>query len=131
MKLESLLRHVADNVEAGRHTVHGLLLNGETAFQGELGVLDIIWSVSDNYEIAPETHTVNGFEVAMPISVQPSERDTIFISSIENTHHYTVALWTGANYDYRLFNRGLLFATLEDAEANAKAMLGIDPDEEC
>lgn len=132
MNTVELLRYAADNIEAGRNAEDGLLFaGGECAPSRTPNEPSLILSMSSSYTIAPVTHTVNGFEVAKPITVIPSERDPIFFISLSATEHYQSDYWTGSNIDYRLFNRSLLFKTPEDAAANAKAMLGINPNEEC
>lgn len=131
MNTVELLRHVADNIDNKRVANHGLLFSGGSC-AAPVGLLDIniIWNMASSYTLAPATHTVNGFEVAKSISVQPSEGDITHLADQVGVRYHNQNRWTGSNFDYRMFNRGLLFATPEDAAANAKAMLGIDPTSE-
>ena len=130
MKLQDLLRHVADNVEAGEVASHGLMLWGSTSVASKPE--DIAWDECGEYELKPATHTVNGFKVPVAMSVAPESYywvPDLFDAPL--TYQYR---WSGDNSDQRALKRNLCFSTPEDAAANAKAMLGINPStpiEEC
>jgi len=128
MKLEQLLRHVADNVENGRPYGHGLRYSakshgsGEVEEQGLLNFLAPHW-----YELKPKTGMLNGFEVPAP------EDDSIGIGQIYYCPYVTGYdkfndyVWTNYESDFIALERGLVFLKKEDAIATANAMLGIDP----
>jgi hypothetical protein len=78
----------------------------------------------------PKTRIINGFEVPAPETEEPKKDDWFFKAGIYSEEFYDEESWRGCSYDLRLLKRGLLFLTKEDAIANAKAMLGINPCEE-
>lgn len=75
----------------------------------------------------PKTHIVNGFEVPEPAKTPPKGFENYFVPSIQDDCFYFVYIWTGDPTDKKCLERGLVFLNKEDAIANAKAMLGIDP----
>lgn len=74
-----------------------------------------------------KTHIVNGFEVPEPAKTPPKGFENYFVPSIQDDCFYFVYIWTGDPTDKKCLERGLVFLNKEDAIANAKAMLGIDP----
>jgi hypothetical protein len=64
MKLEELLRHVADNVEAGKPANHDLLYWGRPSIVDHISCFN--WTDHDNYSNTPKTHNCNGHEVPAP-----------------------------------------------------------------
>lgn len=78
-----------------------------------------------------KTQMVNGFEVPAPETEKPEEGSVYYAPMPTNILLYQGALWsTCLTLNLRLLERGLVFLNKEDAIANAKAMLGIDPHEE-
>jgi hypothetical protein len=125
MKLEELLRHVADNVEAGKPVNHGLLYWGLTSIVDHISCFN--WTDHANYSNKPKTHTVNGWEVPTP-ATQPLDRGQEYLY-VDMSHPKWVNRdnWTGHEIDHRRLERRVLFLTQEAAMANAKAMTGINP----
>lgn len=78
----------------------------------------------------PETRIINGFEVPVPVREEPRIGGCYFKTDIYAEEFYDEDRWSGCSYDLLELNRGLVFLTKEDAIANAKAMLGINPYEE-
>lgn len=75
----------------------------------------------------PKTRIINGFEVPLPESESLEETDTYYVADTVSHSFYETSLWSGGTIDMTWLSRGLVFLTKEDAIANAKAMLGIDP----
>ncbi len=122
MKLQDLLRHIADNVENGKDWCDGL-------------VSDKPWSMKEDvmtnyhtFELAPRTHDVNGFTVPAPEVKKPD--GGYFYPKLEDDEYYWDADWDSHELDELRLERGLIHLTKEAAIANAKAMLGIDPNKD-
>ena len=122
MKLADLIRHIADNEEAGNDRYSGLDFSPNGAPN---------WSdVIDNpewFSLKPKTHTVNGFEVPAPMSEEPEIKDKYFIPDLKCDYFVFGYQYADDATDRLLFERGLCFHTEAAAAANAKAMLRIDP----
>lgn len=84
----------------------------------------------DIISMYPNTRIINGFEVSAPEVVEPKIGDTYFNSDILSEEFYDSFAWRDDGYDKLNLARGLVFLNKEDAIANAKAMLGINPHEE-
>lgn len=78
----------------------------------------------------PKTRIINGFEVPAPETKEPKIGDWLFVSSFFFDELYDEGRWSGDSYDLLILKRGLVFLSKEDAIANAKAMLGINPYED-
>lgn len=72
-----------------------------------------------------ETRIINGFEVPAPS--EPEQGDEYFVAMPSCEDFYVRYVWHYDKIDKRCLGRGLAFLSKEDAIANAKAMLGIDP----
>ncbi len=120
MKLEDLLRHIADNIESGRAAFSGI-----NCPEGDCGSL--IWVCPDKFSLKPETHIVNGFEVPAPMSKEPVYCERYCFPDFTSKTFYHNYEWGNYEADRALFEREVCFSTPEAAAANAKAMLGIDP----
>jgi len=121
MKLQDLLRHIADNVENGESWTKGL------AIPEKLTTVQEVWCNHFSIELKPRTHVVNGFTVpAQEVESLPfgTEYWTIDFSEDELVYNY---IWDDDTTDEKLLSRNIVFLTAEAAIANAKAMLGIDP----
>ena len=80
-----------------------------------------------NLFMKPKTRIINGFEVPAPTTVAPS-KGTCYFAADPTTGQWAQALkWLGDKLDLLWLERGLVFETPDDAVANAKAMLGINP----
>lgn len=75
----------------------------------------------------PETRVINGFEVPAPVKTPLQDFDYYYVPSIQDDRFYFRYVWTGSSVSKNCLERGLVFLTKEDAIANAKAMLGINP----
>lgn len=76
------------------------------------------------------TRIINGFEVPAPETEEPRVDSVYFSTTLLSGELYGDYAWANDNFDLTLLKRGLVFLTKEDAIANAKAMLGINPYEE-
>lgn len=74
----------------------------------------------------PKTRIINGFEVPAPEAVEP-ECGNYYLVCIDRARFYESHVWDNDEADRLWLERGLIFLSIEDAIANAKAMLGIDP----
>ena len=120
-----LLRHVADNLEAGRAAGIGLLFNECSLVSTSIS--NIWWGKSNLYTLAPRTHEVNGFTVPAPIDVEPSINVVYYTAAPASRNLIGCVAWTGSEYCLLMLARNVLFATKEAAQQNALAMLGRDP----
>lgn len=78
----------------------------------------------------PETRIINGFEVPVPETEELEYGTPYYLASPSLWHFHTRQSWVGDTSDKFWLARGLVFLIVEDAVATAKAMLGIDPNEE-
>lgn len=117
----------------------------ETFIQGNFNLVGIkeghqtyqTWTPEGNYDtrrheydiisMYPKTRIINGFEVPAPETEEPKNGDWVFTSDIYSEEFYDEDSWRGRSYELRWLKRGLIFLNAEDAIANTKAMLGIDP----
>jgi len=121
MKVEELLRHVADNVEAGRRVGHGLLFLGGVS--SSTSVNGVAFDSCADYTLAPNTVTINGIEVERGVTVEPVNGMTYFTPAIHTAKLHRSRSWRSDGYDKECFCRGLAFLDKNKAEDMAKAML--------
>lgn len=77
----------------------------------------------------PKTRTINGFEVPAPETEGFNNLTDYYLASPTSEKFFLLLeLWIDAPLDKLWLKRGLVFLDKEDAIANAKAMLCIDPD---
>jgi len=124
MKLQDLLRHIADNVENGKGWYKGLECKNLSNRPNWEDVVDH----HDWFKLAPRTHVVNGFTVPAPEVEAP--QDEYFIANIGAVEFHHSSYWANHDLDSRRLKRGLIHLKKEAAIANAKAMLGINPDKD-
>lgn len=121
MKLQDLLRHIADNVENGSPWYSGLDVPEHYAtFQD-------VWINHHSIKLATRTHMVNGFEVPAPESEALTRNNIYYIPDASNLAWYVSYTWVEDEADKRFLVRRLVHLTKESAIANAKAEKGIDP----
>ena len=127
MKLIDLLRHIADNLENGKAKSFGLFntVTQSLAFTGETA--EFIVKYFDDYEVAPDTHIVNGFEVPSSMSIAPQRDEEYFFMQLGDGSLQCRHTWDGDKYDHKWLSRGLCFETKQAAQQNALAILGYDP----
>lgn len=102
----------------------------------------MVWCVNGDYYPldAPSDHDIigmysenriiNGFEVPAP-EAKGLERGTrYYLVSPTRSCFHSCECWFGDTKDKYWLERGLVFLNREDATANTKAMLGIDPNSE-
>lgn len=75
----------------------------------------------------PKTHIINGFEVPAPETIKPDNGIEIYLPSPIAEYLYRIDFWDSHYTDKIRLERGLVFLNKEDAIANAKALLGINP----
>tara|TARA_R110002167_G_scaffold271300_4_gene477880 strand:- start:14909 stop:15307 length:399 start_codon:yes stop_codon:yes gene_type:complete len=126
MNQVELLRHVADNLEAGRLAGFGLQFNQRDSAAGN--IMAIQWHNYEIYTLAPRTHDVNGFIVLAPMSVEPAAGVVCYTASTSSGDLTSPLLWTGSAYCLLVLARKVLFSTKEAAQQNALAMIGRNPD---
>lgn len=76
-----------------------------------------------------KTRAVNGFEVPAPVTNPGNMEhgDTYYVAESSSTVWHVETFWTNDKLDKELMNRNLVFMNKEDAIANAKAMVGVNP----
>lgn len=78
----------------------------------------------------PKTITVNGFDVPTPLVEAESQLGRYFVVNLLSEKLFTPIPWANTTNDMAFISRGIAHSTKEAAIAHAKAMLGIDPEEE-
>jgi hypothetical protein len=121
MKLQDLLRHIADNVENGESWTKGL------AIPEKLTTVQEVWCNHFSIELKPRTHVVNGFTVPAPETVKPPKYTPIFYGDPSMKGWHIETTWHGTEIDLRMLERGNVFLTREAAIANEKARYNINP----
>jgi len=127
MKLQDLLRHIADNVENGKDWSDGIDINDEAAW-----AVSVFFGEADSIKLKPRTHVVNGFTVPAPMDMPCNLNigdEFIFIHPIRGT---TKWIYSEASKSIVIdgFNRGVFFKSTNEAELNRLAQQGIDPDKD-
>lgn len=82
------------------------------------------------YRVKPKTILVNGFEVPEPMREEPEVGSVCFVASINNPAFFYSIYWETISCNKTALSRGLIHSTKSAAIAHAKAMLGIDPNEQ-
>lgn len=77
-----------------------------------------------------KTRVVNGYIVLAPETEAPALGDVYYTAEASDEEFYLHFRWDDDSFDNRVLKRGLVFLNKEDAVANAKAMVGIDPYQE-
>lgn len=77
----------------------------------------------------PRTRTINGFEVPAPETERLEFGTHYYLASPVHREFYRGEIWNAKAMDGYWLERGLVFLNEEDAIANAKAMLGINPND--
>lgn len=121
---ETELRVTAESRVVG-YSEGGLLLSWcpEGRYNLELQELHH-WDIVGMY---PETRVINGFEVPAPETEELEYSTSYYIASSEARRFYSCETWNDHDMDKLWLERGLVFLNKEDAVANTKAMMGIDP----
>ena len=120
-----MLEHLLSNLRQSKPLNTGLMFRNKPSISIKLHRID--WDNLEDYSLAPIIHTINGFTVPGH-AVYPLDEGTIYyVPDLDHPLFYRFVIWDGWESDYRRLERGLVFHTEEDAIANAKAMLGIDP----
>jgi hypothetical protein len=133
LTVPQLLRHVADNIEAGRPDLEGLQYQCDDGSFENTGLIkfgdvaDRIKSGDLRYRIKPATRVINGFEVPEPVREALKYSRKYFYPSFESIAFFETRNWNDCSSDRTFLYRGLVFLNAYDAIATAKAMLGIDP----
>lgn len=121
MKLQDLLRHIADNIESGRKSFAGL----DHPFVADPH--EKLFLYPEEFELAPRTHEVNGFTVPAPETEMTEKSGDYYCCSLLSMEWYVSAHWTNSKDDFAFLKRGIIHLTKEAAIANARAMRGFNP----
>ncbi|QDP55704.1 MAG: hypothetical protein Tp138OMZ00d2C19078241_36 [Prokaryotic dsDNA virus sp.] len=124
-----VLRHVADNLDAGREDGYGLQMHG---CSGWINLLCPLAAIRNGHKLRlkPRTRMMNGFEVPAPLDHEPESRLRYWTIEATSKDGVIDVPWFADADDQRVLSQGLMFATKEDAIANFKAICGEDPNEE-
>lgn len=136
MMLHEILQTMADNAKPNAngevctngHLMHNLLLDGNNIFSVNESNLNAMMYSPESFSLKPRTHKVNGFTVPAPETEAPQDEYFVAASGAAEFYHNTD--WTDHDLDKRRLERGLVHLTEKAAIANAKAMLGIDPNKD-
>jgi len=125
MNQVELLRHVADNIEAGRPAGHGLYCDGYPSQLTQVD--DFSFYDAELYSLAPKTVIINGIEVERGIDAI-EDGSVCYVVNVSSKNFATKTVW---NYscDSTWLERGLVFLGEEKAIAMAKAMLNFQDGE--
>ena len=101
--------------------VYGFAKTGGHYISGHPSSLDLF--------MKPKTRIINGFEVPAPVTDPDSMKvgDKYYCADGSESSWFFWSSWAGDETDKMWLERGLVFLRKEDAIANAKAMLGINP----
>lgn len=118
-----LLRHVADNLEAGRDVGHGLVrvLFG---YQNPDKESLYLWN-PELYEIAPRTRIINEVEVPAPMDKEPDIGSSYWCEAPATSSCSFCTIWAGDLTDKMRFDRGMCYNSSSAAAVNCKARYGI------
>lgn len=103
------------------------VVGGRLAIYHKDGKMDS--GIDSRYDLfmKPKTRIVNGFEVPAPESLPLNSGDDYYCADVNSWYFYENYPWSGNDMSMLWLKRGLVFLAKEDAIANAKAMVGIDP----
>lgn len=73
--------------------------------------------------IKPDTVTINGIECPAPMRVEPEQGSLYYAPTPANEAFATSFRWRGDSVDLFLLERGICFATADDAATAARAMI--------
>lgn len=121
-----VLRHVADNMDAGRPEGCGLQFEAAGTFKDAVSPVRGT-NIGIRYRLKPRTRMLNGFEVPAPMDVMPDVGSRYWVIDACDINGSDDIIFSNDAADQRAFNRGFMFATREDAIANFKAICGEDP----
>jgi hypothetical protein len=130
---KAYVRHHETELDVDKsHKILGYLVGGSYLAWCEDGVYYAMGADSDLDIIGmyPETRIINGFEVPEPEKKAPKYGTTYYLATRTMRHFHSSENWDGGSIDKLWLERGLVFLNKEDATANAKAVLGIDPNNE-
>jgi len=122
MNQVELLRHVANNIEAGRPSGHGLLFDGKRS--DALTPDGVLYDRPLRYSLAPRTRMINGVECPMPIEVEPGNGERYWTEAPYNAEYAIVAVWGSYNIDRIRLERGICYPSKEAAIVSCKARYG-------
>lgn len=123
-----VLRHVADNLDAGRNSGHGLQIHADGKWEDIKSPVVVMHA--DEHRLKPRTRMLNGFEVPAPLDVMPEIGEEYWSVRMSGFNGAICFQCSGDRIDRRLFDRKMMFATKEDAVANFRAICGFDPNGE-
>lgn len=123
MRQIELLRHVANNLEAGRDLTHGLLFNGKT-ITDVLSVDDLLFDDSHLYSLAPRTRLINGIETPEPI-YEAKSGQLVWIEDPRKKDCCKPIFWTCGTGAELALSRGLCYDSEEAAATNCRARYDI------
>jgi hypothetical protein len=128
MNAIELLKHVTANLESGSFATKNLLYSGIMSAVTRLSNID--WDNCDSYTIVPETYVINGFTVAAPETKELFCGQDYFLADPTVECFYIKATWNDSFTDGCRLDSGLVFLTMDNAIAYAKAIHGINPNKE-
>ena len=126
---KEVLRAIADGADVSEFEVADSIPTEWEVLWDEVSVKTLLDS-GLTYRRKPRTRVVNGFTVPAPIAFLPIQDEPVFMANTYATGWVSESHWSNNASDSIWLDRGLLFSTKEAAIANAKAMVGVDPEAE-
>lgn len=104
--------------------------SGEHWYMLDLSSIPVEDMLSDEYffRLKKTMRKINGFSVPVPLKEAPPAMTKYFLIDLSNYSFSTNITWNNLEIEQMWLERGLIFLEKEDAVANAKAMLGINPE---
>jgi len=127
MNQVELLRHVADNIEAGRSAGHGLMYRGCYIDGSSTGCID--FTSNDLYQFAPKNVIINGIEVERGVDKSLPRGKDYYVPSLFDPKLYAATFWDGGDAHFKRVEKGIVFKDKEKAIAMAEAMLNFQDGE--
>lgn len=124
MKLEELLRHVANNVENGLPAGYGLLFQGERC--AKKNVYNLRLDQPSWYTLAPSEVLVNNKVVELGVIRVPQRGTTYFSPSVSEDKSIISTIWWNTCYDRSRFKKGLVFLDRSKAVVMANALFNFE-----
>lgn len=126
-------KEVLQKIINGENTEDDFEIGGDKYWR-ELDFASILVShmISDEYRfrIKKTMREINGFSVPIPLKEPPPAMTKYFLIDLSNYSFSANITWNNLDIEQMWLERGLIFLEKEDAVANAKAMLGINPEQE-
>lgn len=123
------LNRLAENRKIAQQYVEGFTVQmlDQDGYWEDMDESPYFRRTKDSYRIKPQTQTINGVEVPLPLQEELKEGESYFVEAIEEKPLSVSCIWESDSEDYLFIERGIAHKERRNAVACAKARLGIDP----